>query len=147
MGRKSPRTSPKMTDWGDLFHVEADSAGQRLYLIRLACGDGRRKPLSLREFATYVEAATGAVYDHKTISLLERDQQGWRLKDVETFASVDPRARGAAWLAFGVVGGSEETDTVDPSTDERLTDAGAAQLQADVDARASAPRKAEGQGK
>jgi hypothetical protein len=70
-------------------------------MIRLACGDGHRKPESLREFAERVEAVTGVSYDHKTVGLLERDQQGWRLKDVEAFAAVDPKGRGGAWLAFG----------------------------------------------
>lgn len=41
-------------------------------------------------------------YDTGAISLLERDEQGWRLKDMNAFAAVDPLKRGAPWLGFGV---------------------------------------------
>lgn len=88
----------------ELFHVEQTTPGQRLYLIRLACGDGVRKPESMRDFAERVRKATGQGYEHTTVSMLERDQQGWRLKDVHAFASVDPKGRGPTWLAFGESG-------------------------------------------
>lgn len=101
MGRFSPHARDNLTDWGELFHVTPNTPGQRLFQIRLACGDGHRKPESLREFAERVEAVTGVSYDHKTISLLERDGQGWRLKDVHAFSAIDPLKRGEHWLAFG----------------------------------------------
>ncbi len=78
-----------------------ETTGDRLYMIRLACGGGARKPASLAVFAAFVEERTGAHYDPSTISLLERMEQTWRLADLETFASVDPRGRGPAWLAWG----------------------------------------------
>jgi hypothetical protein len=90
-----------MTDLGGMFHVEPQTPGQRLFLIRLACGDGIRKPESMRDFAERVHIATGAEYEHSTIGMLERDLQGWRLKDAKAFAIVDPLKRGEAWLAFG----------------------------------------------
>ncbi len=78
-----------------------ETPGTRLYLIRLACGDGLRKALSQAAFAKLVLDKTGAGYDPSTISLLERMGQGWTLDDLETFASVDPKQRGPAWLAWG----------------------------------------------
>lgn len=83
------------------FHVEPETPGQRLFLIRLACGDGIRKPESMRDFADRVLHVTGVNFEHSTIGMLERDLQGWRLKDVKAFAAVDPKQRGEAWLAFG----------------------------------------------
>jgi hypothetical protein len=77
----------------------ADSVGQRLFLIRLACGDGVRKAEPLPEFAERVQRGTGQAYHPSTISLLERMKQGWRLDDVRAFAAVDPLKRGAAWLS------------------------------------------------
>lgn len=99
----SIQTRDNLTDFKGLFHVEHSTPGQRLFQIRLACGDGRRKPESLREFANRVARATGDTYQHAAISLLERDEQGWRLKDVHNFTAVDPLKRGECWLAFGDV--------------------------------------------
>lgn len=79
-----------------------DTPGKRLYLIRLALGDGTRKPLPLREFATFVETQTGQHYDPSSVSLLERGVQPLSLADCERFAGLDPLRRGAAWLAFGI---------------------------------------------
>jgi hypothetical protein len=79
--------------------VPRGTPGGRLYLIRLACGDGARKPESMASFAKRVEASTGKRYDPSAISLLERNEQGWRLVDVATFASIDPLMRGRTWLA------------------------------------------------
>jgi hypothetical protein len=73
--------------------------GQRLYLIRLACGDGVRKPESAADFSKRVEKATGQRYDQATISRLETGGRNWLLEDVDAFARVDPEGRGRAWLA------------------------------------------------
>jgi hypothetical protein len=123
-----------------------------LYLIRLACGDGVRRPLSMREFVEHVREATGIAYDHKTVSLLERDQQGWRLKDVETFAAVDPLQRGTAWLGFGAAPTTAPLLDLDPSRDHRLTAEEAARAEAQVaetarQAKRGSSRKAGGKGK
>ena len=80
-------------------HIKADTSGQRLYQIRLACGDGVRDAESMKAFAERVKKATGKTYDPSTISLLERDMQKWRLEDVRAFAAVDPLTRGEVWLS------------------------------------------------
>lgn len=77
----------------------SETAGDRLFKIRLACGDGARKAEPLDAFVVRVERVTGAVYDPSTISLLERMKQKWRLDDVRTFAAVDPMERGEQWLS------------------------------------------------
>lgn len=79
-----------------------ETTGHRLYLIRLACGDGVRKAEPLEAFAARVKRQTKAVYDPSTISLLERMKQNWRLDDAEAFAAVDPLRRGVGWLAFNL---------------------------------------------
>lgn len=81
--------------------MNADTPGKRLYLIRLACGDGVRSAESLKAFARRVLRETGAVYHANALSLLERDEQGWLVQDVETLWRVDPDKRGNVWLAFG----------------------------------------------
>jgi hypothetical protein len=104
LDRNSIHARDILTDLRESFHVEqSPTAGQRLYLIRLACGDGVRTPLSMREFAERVLAITGVEYQHATISMLERDKQEWRRKDLLTFAAADPLNRGPSWLgAFDV---------------------------------------------
>lgn len=97
--------------------------GARLYAIRLACGDGHRKAEPLEAFVARVKKETGAGYLPTTVSMLERDKQGWRLADAIAFATVDPLRRGASWLAFGEgqavpMGGAD----FDPRTDRRLTE-------------------------
>lgn len=73
--------------------------GQRLYLIRLACGDGVRRPEPAADFSARVERATGKRYDQATISRLETGGRNWLVEDVDAFAAVDPLTRGRAWLA------------------------------------------------
>jgi hypothetical protein len=88
-----------------MFHVaHTDNAGpvtpgERLYLIRLACGDGLRKAESMAEFVGRVARRTGERYHPNAVSLLERNQQQWRLLDVRAFAAVDPLNRGEIWLS------------------------------------------------
>lgn len=77
----------------------AETVGQRLYLIRLACGDGVRKAEPMKAFVARVKRVTKQHYDPMTISLLERMKQGWTLDDVERMAAVDPLGRTPAWLA------------------------------------------------
>lgn len=99
--------------------AETASPGKRLYLIRLACGDGVRTAEPMAAFAKRVKAATGKTYDQSTISLLERDMQKWRLEDARAFAAVDPLHRGPAWLS-----GFDELPTnelLDPAQDRKLT--------------------------
>lgn len=75
------------------------SPGERLYLVRLACGDGLRKAESMTEFVLRVARRTGEKYHPNAVSLLERNQQQWRLEDVRVFAAVDPLNRGEIWLS------------------------------------------------
>lgn len=77
----------------------AETPGDRLYLIRLARGDGRRRAESLVVFVRHVLAVTGEKYHPTTVSMLERNQQTWRLDDVRAFAAVDPLRRGEVWLS------------------------------------------------
>lgn len=86
-----------------------ETAGDRLYKIRLACGDGTRKAEPLDAFARRVLGATGIEYDPSTISLLERMKQKWRIDDARAFAAVDPMERGPIWL-------SALAQDVDPAT-------------------------------
>jgi hypothetical protein len=72
----------------------------RIYLIRLAMGDGHT-PLSIRRFAEVVSQRSGRHYGNTTICRLETGKQAAALVDVVAIASVDPKARGAAWLSFG----------------------------------------------
>lgn len=73
----------------------------------------------MREFVDLVRSTTGAAYDHKAVSLLERDEQGWRRKDMVAFAAVDPKKRGAAWLGFGVTELPSETELAIPEPEPR----------------------------
>lgn len=96
-----------------------ETPGARLYQIRLACGDGVRKPESLRAFAERVFAATKRRYDPMAISLLERMEQGWKLDDVSALSVVDPLGRGAVWLS--ALSSPAGIETLDPSKDRKLT--------------------------
>lgn len=97
---------------------EPASAGHRLYLVRLALGDGVRKPESMKAFAERVERTTGVHYDPATISLLETGGQKWKLEDARTLAAVDPMGRGAVWLsALGL----QADEGFDPEKDRKLT--------------------------
>lgn len=78
-----------------------ETIGERLFKIRAACGRGERDPETLDDFAVRVAEATGVRYNPVTLSLLERGKRHWRVRDVETFAQIDPLHRGREWLAFG----------------------------------------------
>lgn len=124
----------------------AETPGDRLWLIRLACGDGFRKPEPLPLFAARVKRETGVDYHQASLSLLERMKQGWRLDDIRTLAAVDPKGRGPIWLAFGV---DEASAMPDPTLDRGLTPAEEERAIA-VAKRASAsprkrPKKADGE--
>lgn len=79
--------------------------GDRLFLIRLACGDGFKSAEPMPKFAQRVLEKTGRKYHDAALSLLERMQQTWKLDDLNAFAAVDPKGRGPAWLAWGDQGG------------------------------------------
>ena len=102
----------------------AETPGNRLYLIRLACGDGIRKAEPLRLFSERIKRETGEQYDPSTLSLLERDAQEWKVRDAEVLSRVDPKRRGDRWLAFGLpavdVGPVEDShaEDVDPPAEQ-----------------------------
>jgi hypothetical protein len=79
----------------------ADTPGQRLYLIRLALGDGVKNPMPLSELSRVVKEKRRASYDPSTISRMENGTRTITIEDVQVFAPLDPRGRGLAWLAFG----------------------------------------------
>lgn len=82
------------------IHIKmAETSGDRLYLIRLACGDGLRTAEPLEAFAKRVKKATGVSYSPMTLSLLERMKQKWKVEDARVLAAVDPLKRGPAWLS------------------------------------------------
>lgn len=78
----------------------AATRGARMYLVRLALGDGVRTAMPQRQFAELL-AERGGNYDAPKVSRQETDQQPLTLEEVELIASVDPLSRGPAWLAFG----------------------------------------------
>lgn len=93
-----------------------ETPGQRLFKIRLACGDGHRDAEPLEEFAARVKRRTGKSYSAMTLSLLERMKQNWKLDDVDSFSAVDPLARGRTWLAWG------DEPVKEPPADTRISD-------------------------
>lgn len=79
----------------------AQTPGQRLYLIRLALGDGVKNAMKISDFVELVRRVTGARYDGAAISRSENGSRKLTLDDVTAFAAVDPERRSRAWLAFG----------------------------------------------
>lgn len=86
--------------------VGDETIAARFYRVRLDRGDGVRKPEPLREMAAAMTAAAAARGMERTVhaSRLSEIENGAEpsLKEVELAAAVDPKARGRAWLAFGV---------------------------------------------
>lgn len=99
---------------------QATTSGQRIYLVRLARGDGIRDAEPIRDFAAALSKARGKNYDPSTVSRLERGDQRPSLDDCEAVAKLDPAQRGAAWIAFGTEKGS--IFEMNPATAHRLTD-------------------------
>jgi hypothetical protein len=79
----------------------ADTPGKRLYLIRLALGDGTKNPMRIDDFVALLKRKRRAVYQSSAISRTENGGRKLTLVDAEHFAAVDPQKRGAGWLAFG----------------------------------------------
>jgi hypothetical protein len=76
--------------------------GQRFYAVRLACGDGVRTAMPLREFAAKVTAETGRTLHASELSEIERDKKAdISVHDVDAVAAVDPLRRGRLWLGWG----------------------------------------------
>ena len=85
----------------------SDDIGERVFAVRLALGDGVRKPLALRPFAEVVTLIGAKLFtpdyrrDASTISRWETGQQSLTLEDAAAVAANDPLQRGPAWLAWG----------------------------------------------
>lgn len=79
----------------------AETPGARLFLIRLALGDGVKNPMLIDDFVALVERVTGVSYDPSAISRSENGGRKLSLDDVRAFAMVDPQHRGKLWLAWG----------------------------------------------
>lgn len=82
-----------------------DTAGKRIYAVRLALGDGWKKPMTMADFgALLTKRCKGAVtYDSAKIARLESGERRASIDDVAVIASVDPEKRGREWLAWGMV--------------------------------------------
>ena len=93
----------------------AETPGIRLYLIRLACGDGVRHAERAEEFLERVRKKTGQEIHPSVLSRLEGGRRRLQLDEAEAFAAVDPLKRGPAWLAFGNAR-FPETDVTPPSS-------------------------------
>lgn len=85
----------------------AETPGSRLYLIRLALGDGVKNPMRIEDFVALVRERTGTRYAPSAISRSENGERRLTLEDALIFAAVDPRKRGPDWLAWGERQGSE----------------------------------------
>lgn len=87
---------------GEGARPASEGVGERIFLVRAACGDGPKHPMSMKEFAELLtsRSPTGRRYYDSTISLMENGQQRVTIDDVEVIAGVDPLHRGRAWLAW-----------------------------------------------
>jgi len=78
--------------------VAETTVGQRVYLVRLALGDGVRKALPMREFSELLSSHDDAFHASR-ISDIENDKSAPSLEEVRRIAAVDPLRRGKVWLA------------------------------------------------
>lgn len=79
----------------------AETVAQRVYLVRLALGDGVREPMRGADFAARLSAASGRKYTANTVSEMETEKRRVTLDDVDVIARLDPKQRGREWLAWG----------------------------------------------
>ncbi len=77
----------------------AATPGQRVYLIRLAHGDGVKNPMPLAEFVALVKKRRGVTYDASAVSRMENGTRKVTLEDIDVLAPLDPLKRGKMWLA------------------------------------------------
>lgn len=93
---------------------------QRVYLIRLALGDGVKNPLPLADFAALIKKRQKVSYDPSALSRMENGSRKVTVEDIETLAPLDPKQRGKAWLAGW--DDDEGSGLINPATDRKLTD-------------------------
>lgn len=87
--------------------------GDRVYLVRLALGDGKRNAMSLADFDDLIATATGRRIHASELSRIERHVRSAILEDAEAIARVDPQGRSPAWLIWGDSSGTQEARPVD----------------------------------
>lgn len=80
--------------------LDGMTVAQRVYLVRLACGDGIRKPMPMREFAELLTGDGETVHPSR-VSDIENEKSPPTLAEIERIAVVDPLKRGKSWLAWG----------------------------------------------
>lgn len=83
--------------------MKADTPGKRVYLIRLALGDGFKVPMPMAAFAALLTERSGVAYDSSMISRMESGDRKVTLEDAPRLAALDPEHRGPGWIAWGVV--------------------------------------------
>lgn len=76
--------------------------GQRFYMVRLAAGDGVRKPEPLKAFVERIARQTGFVIHASELSEIENDKPSKAVtaEHIEAVAAVDPAQRGRDWLGW-----------------------------------------------
>jgi hypothetical protein len=89
--------------------LDATTVGQRVYLVRLACGDGVRKAMPMREFADLLSQQGDAFYASR-ISDIENSISKPTIDEIDVIARVDPLKRGREWLGWGDSGGNVIAD-------------------------------------
>lgn len=99
----------------------AQTPGQRVYLIRLALGDGVKTPMRIKDFVALIRERTGAKYDPSAISRTENGDRDLALEDVPVIAAVDPHERGRDWLAWGDAPAPGDVIMVGPVAVDRRT--------------------------
>lgn len=112
--------------------------GVRVYLIRLALGDGVKNPMRIKDFVALVKERTGVSYDPSAISRTENGERDLALDDVPPIAAVDPLKRGRTWLAWG---DANEDAALRPNR-ERVSDGELAAWEASPAEDAPAPDRA-----
>ena len=93
--------------------MKADTPGKRVYLVRLARGDGVKNPERLEDFASALSALSGKRYDGSMISRMENGGRTVSIRESELIASLDPLRRSPAWVAFGDEKAPAETGAED----------------------------------
>lgn len=99
-----------------------ETVHDRVFTIRQALGENRRRPLSQKAFAALLSERAqamgkGTKFDESMIGRTETSRVP-DVDEVEVIASVDPLDRGAAWLAWGETRG---VVLPDPQKDRKLS--------------------------
>lgn len=93
-----------------------ETLGERFYLVRLACGDGVRRPEPLRLFVERIKRETGEVIHASELSDIERNKpsKAVTVDHIKAVAAVDPKRRGLDWLVLGYEKGPAHAEPIIP---------------------------------